>query len=132
MPECSCISKLEAECLYKLISNCVALIYTVLLLGNLRSCSEPDRETEGGVTGIAHAVTLMRAGGSRFLSAHDKIKGFLKPYSLQEMKSYRKTFFFVARNPGKTCTIFCCEKGRELVFFFRLFLEMLKIPLWRI
>lgn len=62
------------------------------MLGNLRSCSEPDCETEGRVTGIAHAVPLVRTGGSRFLSAHDKIKGFLKPYSLQEIKETGRPF----------------------------------------
>lgn len=97
----------------------------LLLLGNPRSCSEPDCEIEGGVTGIARAVTLMRIGGSRFLSAHDKIKSFLKPYNLQEIKM-QEGHFVVGRNPGKTHTVLYCEKGSELVFFLQAFSRSLK------
>lgn len=37
--------------------------------------------------------------------------------------------FVVGRNPGKTHTVLYCEKGSELVFFFRLFLEVLNTTL---
>lgn len=41
----------------------------------------------------------------------------------------QEDYFVVGRNPGKTYTVLYCEKGSELVFFFRLFLEVLSTTL---
>lgn len=51
------------------------------------------------------------------------VRAFLSPTVYKKQK-IQEDCFVVGRNPGKTHAVFYCEKGSELVFFFRLFLEM--------
>lgn len=118
VPDSIFISKLEAECLYELISNCVTLSYIdkLLLLGTPRSCSVPDCEIEAGCNGDCWYSYIDENWWQQFLTAHSKIKGFLQPYCWQEIKDAGRPFCFGKESWEQH--VLCCTAKKAVNAFF--------------